>query len=190
MDELRLLIKGKERDTYSIHYSCNGFYSGDSVAPVICCIAMVNLKSNDKHIFALHNYIKEGKCLVDAEKQLLSDFIHFFNGLKNSNVVKRDEISVENGIIEYKKSVHFQEDEHTNAYTEHYLYRIYNIKKVRRFVYNTVIIGDITREYLNKDDGEEVKVMKKIRIPNYFGLFEKEVENLILRSWMIWKRIF
>lgn len=113
---------------------------------------------------------------------IISGLCCFFNGLKNSNVVKRDEISVENGIIEYKKSVHFQEDEHTNAYTEHYLYRIYNIKKVRRFVYNTVIIGDITREYLNKDDGEEVKVMKKIRIPNYFGLFEKEVEKLILRS--------
>lgn len=113
---------------------------------------------------------------------IISGLCCFFNGLKNSNVVKRDEISVGNGIIEYKKSVHFQEDEHTNAYTEHYLYRIYNIKKVRRFVYNTVIIGDITREYLNKDDGEEVKVMKKIRIPNYFGLFEKEVENLILRS--------
>ena len=113
---------------------------------------------------------------------IISGLCCFFNGLKNSNVVKRDEISVENGIIEYKKSVHFQEDEHTNAYTEHYLYRIYNIKKVRRFVYNTVIIGNITREYLNKDDGEEVKVMKKIRIPNYFGLFEKEVEKLILRS--------
>ena len=83
MDELRLLIKGKERDTYSIHYSCNGFYSGDAVAPVICCIAMANLKQGDKHIFALHNYIKEGKCLIEAEKQLLSDFIHFFNGLKN-----------------------------------------------------------------------------------------------------------
>jgi hypothetical protein len=102
----------------------------------------------------------------------------FFNGLKNSNVVKRDEISIENGVIEYKKSVHFQEDEHTNAYTEHYLYRIYNIKKVRRFVYNTVIIGDITREYLNKDDGEEVKVLKKVRIPNYFGTFEKYVKEL------------
>ncbi len=102
----------------------------------------------------------------------------FFNGLKNSNVVKRDEISIENGVIEYKKSVHFQEDEHTNAHTEHYLYRIYNIKKVKRFVYNTVIIGDMTREYLNKDDGEEVKVLRKIRIPNYFGTFERYVKEL------------
>lgn len=102
----------------------------------------------------------------------------FLNGLKNSNVVKRDEISIENGMIEYKKSVHIQEDEHTNAYTEHYLYKIYNINKVRKFVYNTVIIGDITREYLNKDDGEEVKVLKKVRIPNYFGTFEKYVKEL------------
>ena len=109
---------------------------------------------------------------------IISGTCCFFNGIKNSNVVKRDEISIENGVIEYKKSVHFQEDEHTNAYTEHYLYRIYNIKKVRRFVYNTVIIGDITREYLNKDDGEEVKVLKKVRIPNYFGTFEKYVKEL------------
>lgn len=102
----------------------------------------------------------------------------FFNGLKNSNVVKRDEISVENGVIEYKKSVHFQEDEHTNAYTEHYLYKITNIKSVKVFVYNTVIIGDITREYLNKEDGDEVKVLRKIRIPNYFGTFEKYVKEM------------
>ncbi len=83
MDEIRLLIKGKERETYSIHYSCDGFYTGDAVAPSICCVAMVNLKTNEKHIFALHNYIKEGKCLIESEKQLLSDFVHFFNGLKN-----------------------------------------------------------------------------------------------------------
>ena len=82
MDEIRLLIKGKEKETYAIHYSCEGFYTGDAVAPSICCIAMVNLKTNEKHIFALHNYIKEGKCLIEAEKQLLSDFMNFFNILK------------------------------------------------------------------------------------------------------------
>ena len=109
---------------------------------------------------------------------IISGSCCILNGLKNSNVVKRDEISIENGMIEYKKSVHIQEDEHTNAYTEHYLYKISNIKKVRKFVYNTVIIGDITREYLNKDDGEEVKVLKKVRIPNYFGTFEKYVKEL------------
>lgn len=102
-----------------------------------------------------------------------------FNGLRNSNVVKKDEISIENGVIEYKKSVHIQEDEHTNAYTEHYLYKIYDIKKVRKFVYNTVIIGNITREYLSKDDGEEVKNLKKVRIPNYFGDFEITVKNMV-----------
>lgn len=83
MDEIRLLIKGKERETYSIHYSCNGFYYGGAVAPAICCIAMTNLKTLEKHVFALHNYIINGKCLVDAEKQLLLDFVGFFNKLKN-----------------------------------------------------------------------------------------------------------
>ena len=112
---------------------------------------------------------------------IISGICCFLNGLKNSNVVKRDEITVENGEIEYKKSVHFQEDEHRNAYTEHYLYKISEITKVRRFVYNTVIIGNITREYLDKEDGEEIKVLKKVRIPNYFGTFEKEVKELVIR---------
>lgn len=83
MDEVRLLIKGKERETYSIHYSCNGFYCGGAVAPTICAIAMTNLKTMEKHIFALHNYMNEGKSLVDAERQLLNDFTNFFNKLKN-----------------------------------------------------------------------------------------------------------
>ena len=83
MDEIRLLIKGKERETYSIHYSCNGFYSGGAVAPTLCCIAMTNLKTQEKHTFALDNYIIEGKCLIEAEKQLLIDFVNFFNKLKN-----------------------------------------------------------------------------------------------------------
>ena len=83
MDEIRLLIKGKERETYSIHYSCNGFYYGGAVAPTVCCIAMTNLKTQEKHIFALHNYIIDGKCLIEAEKQLLVDFTNFFNKLKN-----------------------------------------------------------------------------------------------------------
>ena len=87
MDEIRLLIKGKERETYSIHYSCNGFYCGGAVAPTLCCIAMTNLKTQEKHIFALHNYIIEGKCLIEAEKQLLTDFVNFFNKLKHPIII-------------------------------------------------------------------------------------------------------
>ena len=87
MNEIRLLIKGKERETYTIHYSCSGFYQGGAVAPTICCIAMTNLKTLEKHIFALHNYITNGKCLIDAEKQLLTDFANFFNKLKNPILV-------------------------------------------------------------------------------------------------------
>ena len=83
MTEIRLLIKGKERETYTIHYSCNGFYQGGAIAPTICCIAMTNLKTLEKHVFALHDYITNGKCLIDAERQLLTDFVNFFNKLKN-----------------------------------------------------------------------------------------------------------
>lgn len=83
MDKLKLLIKGQEKETYSIHYSCDGFYTGGAVAPTICCIALTNLKTQETHSFALHNYIITGKCLIDAEKELLSDFVKFYNGLKS-----------------------------------------------------------------------------------------------------------
>ena len=42
MDEIKLQIKGKEQDTYAIHYSCDGFYNGGAYAPAICSIAVVN----------------------------------------------------------------------------------------------------------------------------------------------------
>ena len=58
MDKIKLLTKGQEANTYSIHYSCNGFYDGGAVAPTICCIALTNLKSGELHTFALQNYIK------------------------------------------------------------------------------------------------------------------------------------
>ena len=87
MDKIKLLTKGQEANTYSIHYSCNGFYDGGAVAPTICCIALTNLKSGELHTFALQNYIIEGKCLIEAEKQLLNDFTNFYNNLKNPILV-------------------------------------------------------------------------------------------------------
>lgn len=87
MEKLKLLVKNKEADTYSIHYSCSGFYSGGAISPTICCIAMTNLKNQEEHVFALHNGIIEGKCLIDAEKQLLTDFVNFLNTLKNPILV-------------------------------------------------------------------------------------------------------
>ena len=83
MDKIKLQTKGQEANTYSIHYSCDGFYDGGAVAPTICCIALTNLKSGELHTFALHNYVIEGKCLIEAEKQLLTDFVNFYNNLKN-----------------------------------------------------------------------------------------------------------
>ena len=87
MDKIKLLTKGQEANTYSIHYSCNGFYDGGAVAPTICCIALTNLKSGELHTFALQNYVVEGKCLIEAEKQLLSDFSNFYNSIKNPVLV-------------------------------------------------------------------------------------------------------
>ena len=87
MDKIKLLTKGQENNTYSIHYSCDGFYNGGAIAPTICCIALTNLKTGELHTFALQNYIAEGKCLIDAEKQLLLDFTNFYNNLKNPILV-------------------------------------------------------------------------------------------------------
>lgn len=87
MDDLKLQLKGNEHNAYTIHYSCSGFYSGGAVAPTICCIAITNVKTQELHTFALSNYVVEGKCLVDAEKQLLVDFTNFWNSLKNPTLL-------------------------------------------------------------------------------------------------------
>lgn len=87
MDDLKLQLKGNEHNTYTIHYSCSGFYSGGAVAPTICCIAITNVKTQELHTFALSNYTTEGKCLVDAERQLLIDFTIFWNSLKNPTLL-------------------------------------------------------------------------------------------------------
>lgn len=97
MDDIKLLIKGREKDTFAIHYACSGFYNGGAIAPTICSIVLTNIKSCEKHIFALHNYIIEGKCIIDAEKQLLTDFTTFFNTLKNPILVHWNMCGLEYG---------------------------------------------------------------------------------------------
>ena len=83
MDDIKLQIKGREKETFAIHYACSGFYGGGAIAPTICSIVLTNIKTNEVHTFALQNYIVEGKCIIDAEKQLLTDFATFFEALKN-----------------------------------------------------------------------------------------------------------
>lgn len=50
---------------------------------MICSIAIVNHKTSELHSFSLQNYIIQGKSLMDSEKELLSNFVNFFNSLKN-----------------------------------------------------------------------------------------------------------
>ncbi len=38
MDDIKLSIKKQEQNTFTIHYSCNGFYDGGALAPMICSI--------------------------------------------------------------------------------------------------------------------------------------------------------
>lgn len=83
MDEIKLQIKGREQDTYAIHYSCDGFYNGGAYAPAICSIAVVNYATKELHAFALNNYLVQGKSLIESEQQLLKDFVDFYQKLNN-----------------------------------------------------------------------------------------------------------
>ena len=47
MNEIKLQIKGREQDTYTVHYSCDGFYDGGAYAPAICSIALVNYATKE-----------------------------------------------------------------------------------------------------------------------------------------------
>lgn len=87
MDEIKLQIKGKEQDTYAIHYSCDGFYNGGAYAPAICSIAVVNYTTRELHTFALNNYLIQGKSLVESEQQLLKDYVDFYKSLSNPILV-------------------------------------------------------------------------------------------------------
>ena len=87
MEDMKLRIKGSEERTFTIHYSCSGFYNGGALAPSICCITMTNLQTEEIHTFALHNYVLQGKNFVEAERELLLDFVKFYNTLENPIVV-------------------------------------------------------------------------------------------------------
>ena len=83
MDAIKLQIKGKEHDTYTIHYSCDGFYNGGAYAPAICTISLVNYATKELHSFALNNYLVQGKSLIESEQLMLKDFVGFYQNLNN-----------------------------------------------------------------------------------------------------------
>lgn len=83
MDKIKLLIKDREQDTFAIHYACECFYNGGAIAPAICAISLVNLETKEVHTFALHNYIIQGKSLMESEHQLLTDFVNFYKALNS-----------------------------------------------------------------------------------------------------------
>lgn len=81
--KIKTIAKHNKENTYSIHYSCNKFYNGGAIAPTICSITIVNIYTKDLHTFALHNYIIQGKSLMESEQLLLNDFVNFFKTLSN-----------------------------------------------------------------------------------------------------------
>ena len=81
MNEIKLQLKGREQDTFAIHYSCECFHNGGAIAPAICTITVVNYKTKEIKTFASHNYLIQGKSLLESEQQLLKDFIEFYKSL-------------------------------------------------------------------------------------------------------------
>ncbi len=66
MDKIKLLIQGREENTYSIHYACSGFsIMGGAIARQYHTISLVNLRTKEVYTFALHNYIIQGKSLIE-----------------------------------------------------------------------------------------------------------------------------
>lgn len=68
---------------YSIHYSCSGFYNGDSLAPTIVSISVTKINSGETRDFSVCDCLNEGLCLMDAEKKLLTSFVEFCKSVEN-----------------------------------------------------------------------------------------------------------
>lgn len=76
------LLKDTDK-IYSIHYSCSGFYNGDSLAPTMVSISVTKVDNIETRDFSLCDYLNEGLCLMDAERKLLNSFVDFCKSVEN-----------------------------------------------------------------------------------------------------------
>lgn len=113
---------------------------------------------------------------------IIIGFKTILESLKNSNIVKRDRITYNNGLIKYYKSIYYQPDEQTNGYTEHYIYKIETkeITKVKEDIFSYYLYGNFSKTLQEKDvEGNNyTKNLKKVIIPKYFKDFDKLVKTL------------
>lgn len=116
---------------------------------------------------------------------IIIGFKTLLESLKNSNVIKRDRITYNNGLIKYYKSIYYQPDEHTNGHTEHYVYKIETkeITKVKENIFSYYLYGNFSKTLQEKDiEGNNyTKNIRKVIIPKYFKNFNEIIKTLT--SW-------
>lgn len=184
MDEIKFLIKGKEQDTYAIHYSCDGFYDGGAYAPAICSIALVNYATKELHTFALHNYVVQGKSLMESEQQLLKDFVDFYKNLNNPIFVHWNMDGLEFGFnaIRARAENFGLYDFDLTKIKDYNLCAVFHTNLITSLEQNnskrvTVLNGRDEAICFNKRAFEMVKMSTEGKVLGLVDLFEKYLSN-------------
>ena len=184
MDGIKFLIKDKEQDIYAIHYSCDGFYDGGAYAPTICSIALVNYATKELHTFALHNYVVQGKSLMESEQQLLKDFVDFYKNLNNPIFVHWNMDGLEFGFnaIRARAENFGLYDFDLTKIKDYNLCAVFHTNIIKSLEQNnskrvTVLNGMDEANCFNKCAFEMVKMSTEGKVLGLVDLFEKYLSN-------------
>ena len=184
MDGIKFLIKDKEQDIYAIHYSCDGFYDGGAYAPTICSIALVNYATKELHTFALHNYVVQGKSLMESEQQLLKDFVDFYKNLNNPIFVHWNMDGLEFGFnaIRARAENFGLYDFDLTKIKDYNLCAVFHTNLIKSLEQNnskrvTVLNGMDEANCFNKRAFEMVKMSTEGKVLGLVDLFEKYLSN-------------
>ena len=184
MNEIKLQIKGREQDTYTVHYSCDGFYDGGAYAPAICSIALVNYATKELQTFALNNYIVQGKSLMESEQQLLKDFVVFYKNLNNPIFVHWNMDGLEYGfnVIRARAENFGMYDFDLTKIKDYNLCTVFHTSLITSLEQNhckrvTVLTGRDEAICFNKRAFEMVKMSTEGKTLGLSDLFEKYLSN-------------
>ena len=184
MNKIKLQIKGREQDTYTVHYSCDGFYDGGAYAPAICSIALVNYATKELHTFAMNNYIVQGKSLIESEKLMLKDFVDFYKNLNNPIFVHWNMDSLEFGFnaIRARMENFGLHDFDLTKIKDYNLCTVFHTSLITSLEQNhckrvTVLTGRDEAICFNKRAFEMVKMSTEGKTLGLSDLFEKYLSN-------------
>lgn len=184
MNEIKLQIKGREQDTYTVHYSCDGFYDGGSYAPAICSIALINYATKELHTFAMNNYIVQGKSLIESEQLMLKDFVDFYKNLNNPIFVHWNMDSLEFGFnaIRARMENFGLHDFDLTKIKDYNLCTVFHTSLITSLEQNhckrvTVLTGRDEAICFNKRAFEMVKMSTEGKTLGLSDLFEKYLSN-------------